>query len=85
MEVDPQALGTAAQRLDAVADLLHGTLITHLSGLQFDADAGVRGAVEQLVADVARWQQAARDTAAALRACAERFLDLDARATEALR
>lgn len=83
--VDPQALRAASQRLDVVADLLQGVLASHLYGLRFDADAGVRSALDELVADVARWQRAARDTAAALRAAAQHYLDADVQAAGSLR
>jgi hypothetical protein len=83
--VDPQALGAAAQRLDAAADLLHAALAGYLGSLRFDADSGVRYAVDQLVTDIARWRRAALDTAAALRAGAQRYIDTEAQAARALR
>ncbi len=83
--VDPQALHAAAQRLDAAADLLHGAITAHLRTLRFDADSGLRSAVDQLVADVAQWQRATAETAAALRISAERYTDAEARASQALR
>lgn len=83
--VDPLALRTAAGHLDAAADLLHAALDGHLWALQFDGDAGVRAAVDQLVRDVARWQQALRETAVALRTSAGRYTDTEARAAESLR
>ncbi|MCW1959327.1 MAG: type VII secretion target [Mycobacterium sp.] len=83
--VDPQALRRAAHRLDAAADLLHGVLTVHLGALRFDADAGVRAAVDRLVGDIGRWQRAARETAASLRTSAEHFIDSENRAAQALR
>lgn len=83
--VDPEALQAAAQRLDAVADLLAGVLACHLHGLRFDGDVGVRSALDDLVAAVERWQRTARDTATALRAGAQHYLDADAQAAESLR
>ena len=82
--VDPQAVRIAAQRLDAVADLLTGVVSGRLGALHV-ADAGVRAAVDELVADVGRWQDAVRETAAALRSTADRFIDAEARAVQALR
>jgi len=93
--VDVDALRVAAQRLDAAADQLQSALSGHLGGLQFDAavaglrhvaaGGAVRAAVDQLLADVALWQHAARETAAALRAGADRYTETEARAVEALR
>jgi hypothetical protein len=83
--VDPQALHSAAQRLDAVADLLHGALAGYLGALRFDADPGLRCAVDQLVTDVTQWRRAALETAAALRTSAERYVDTETQASRALR
>ena len=91
--MNPSALRAAAQRLDAAADLLQGALGSYLRALHFDylralhadADAGVRSALDHLVADVAHWQQTARETAAVLRIGAERYADAEARAAQALR
>ena len=57
--VDPQALPIAAARFDAAADMLLTALRTHLAGVRSHP------AVEELVAEVARWESAARDVAAA--------------------
>ena len=84
-EVDPSALLAAAQRLDAAADLLHGALTGHLRVLHFDADAGVRSALDHLIADVAQWRTGARETATALRSCAARYVEAEAQAAQALR
>jgi hypothetical protein len=83
--VDPHALWAAAQRLDDAADLLHGALTVHLRPLRSAADAGVGAAVQRLVADVELWQQAARETALAIRTAADRYTDTEAQAAEALR
>lgn len=89
--MNPSALRAAAQRLDAAADLLQGALDSYLRALHFDylralhADAGVRSALDHLVADIAHWQQTARETAAVLRIGAERYTDAEARAAQALR
>lgn len=83
--VDPQALQAAAQRLDAAADLLHGALTRYLGALRFDADPGVRCALDQLLTDVTQWRRAALETAAALRTSAERYIDTDTQASRELR
>lgn len=83
--VDPQALLLAAQRLDVAAELLQGALRTHWGALQFGAGGLVRNSIDELVADVLRWQRAAEGTAVALRTAAHRHLDVEARAVEALR
>ena len=83
--VDPQALRSAAHRLDAAAELLRAALSGYLRALRFDADAGMRAAVDQLVDDVAWWQRAARETAVALRTSADHFIDTETRAAQALR
>lgn len=81
--VDPHALQVAAQRLDAAADILSIELATHLRGLH--CHAALRGALDQLVADVAQWELAARALAAALRTGAQRYTENEAHATEVLR
>ena len=80
--VDPLALPIAAARFDAAADILLAALRTHLAQL-----AGVRShpAVEELVAEVARWEAAARDVAAALRTAADRYTETEAHGAAALR
>ena len=83
--VDPAALQSAAQRLDAAADLLHGALTIHLGGLCSDDGAGIRTALDQLAADVALWRRAATETATALRAAARRYTEAEAQAAQALR
>jgi hypothetical protein len=93
--VDPAALQAAAQRLDTTADIMLGTLRTRLVGLQFDgavagrahgrAGDAVRMGVDTVVADLARWAAAARETSAALRAGAQGYSDAESRAQGALR
>lgn len=77
--VDPLALPIAAARFDAAADVLLTTLRTHLAGPQSHP------AVEELVAEVVRWESTAREIAAALRAAADRYSESEARGAAALR
>jgi hypothetical protein len=93
--VDPAALQAAAQRLDTAADIVLGTLRTRLADLQFDgavagrahgrAGDAVRTGVDTVVAGLARWAAAARETSAALRAGAQGYSDAESRAQSALR
>lgn len=93
--VDPAALRAAAQRMDAVADIVDSILAANLCGLRFDAavagrdnaavGGAVRGVLDRLVADMTRWAVAARETSAALRAGADRFSDAESRAVANLR
>ena len=83
--VDPAALQSAAQRLDAAAELLHGVLTTHLGGLCSDDDTGIRAALDQLTADVALWRRAATETATALRTAAQRYTETETEAAQVLR
>lgn len=80
--MDPEALPVAAARFDAAADILLTALRTHLAQL---AGSRAHPAVEQLVAEVARWESAARDVAAALRDVADRYTESEARGAAALR
>jgi hypothetical protein len=80
--VDPQALPIAAARFDAAADILLTALRTHLAQL---ARSRSHPAVEELVSEVARWESAARDVAAALRTAADRYAESEARGAAALR
>ena len=78
--VDPEALRLAAQRLDTTADLLDA-VIDGLAG-----GAGPRrGALDQIVADIALWRRCARDGAVGLRTVAERHVEQDNAGAEALR
>jgi len=83
--VNPHALLSAAQHLDAAADHLRAALDLHLRFLHLDGPAGVRGALQRLVADVDTWRQAAGETASALRSAADRYTAAEDRATAALR
>lgn len=77
--VDPYALRLAAQRLDAAADLLSGVAGGPLAG------PNAPDALSRLLADLARWQQAARQTAAVLRLGADRYTDAEDLAVRKLR
>lgn len=77
--VDPAALRTAAQRLDAAADILAGTLSTHLRGLHPGDGVG------RIITDVAQWSRAARDAADTLRFGADRYSAGESAAAAALR
>ena len=80
--MDPQALPLAAARFDAAAEILLTALRTHLAHL---AESRSHPAVAELVSEVARWESAARDVAAALRAAADRYTESEARGAAALR
>lgn len=77
--VDPLALPIAAARFDAAADILLAALRTHLAGVRSHP------AVEDLVAEVTRWEAAARDVAAALRTAAGRYTESEAHGAAELR
>ncbi len=77
--VDPLALPIAAARLDAAADMLNAARRIHLAGLRS------RGPIDELIAAVARWESAVREVATALRAAADRYIESETRAAEALR
>lgn len=79
VSVDPAALRMAAQRLEAAAEVLAGTLATHLRGLHTGDAVGL------LVADVGQWVLAARETADALHNGADRYCAGEAAAVSALR
>lgn len=90
--VDVAALRSVADEYQTVAELLDGTLRTHLSGLTFDgASAGrayvargdaVRDGVEHVVHQVRQWSRACREIAAVLRVSANQYAAADARAGE---
>ena len=80
ISVDPAVLRIAAQRLDTAADILAGTLGTHLREVQSGG-----AAVGQLIADVGQWTHAAREAAGALRLGADRFCAGESAAVTALR
>jgi hypothetical protein len=80
ISVDLAALRTASQRLDTTADILAGTLGTHLRDVRSGSPV-----IGQLIADVGQWTNAARETAAALRHGADRYCDGETAAVAALR
>lgn len=80
ISVDLAALRTAAQRVDSAADILAGTLGTHLRDLQSGGTA-----VGDLVAEIGQWTRAAREVAAALRHSVDRYCDQDSAGATALR
>ena len=87
--VDVAAVLGAARQYEAVANIVDNAIRTHLAGLRFDgAVAGVRHtargeALRDAVVDVAdrlqQWARSATEIAAELRACAHRYVDVDAR------
>ena len=90
--LDPATVNSAAQCLDAAADLV---LDAANLRLQFDgASAGrshaaaggaVRTAVESVVADLRRWALTTREVASALRIAADYHATADAEAATVLR
>ena len=87
--VDVAAVLDAARQYDAAADIVDTAIRTHLTGLRFDgAVAGrihtaqgdaLRIAVDDVVDRLHQWARAATEIAAELRACADRYVDVDAR------
>lgn len=85
--VDCVALRGAAQRFDAAAQVLDGTVVTRLG---FDArvagrshtahGAAVHAALGGLAAGVVQWSRATAEVAAALRVAADRYGDAESRA-----
>jgi hypothetical protein len=82
--VDLHALRAAARQLDTAADLLDSTLAGHLGALRCGGGR-LRDGLDQLSDDVAAWRRAARETAHALRAGADRYAEHEADAAAALR
>lgn len=90
--VDPAALIDVAGRYDAVADLVDTAVRVHLSALSFDGavagrahgsqGAGLRRAVDDVVASLGDWSRAATRIAAALRDTAARYAETEARAAQ---
>ncbi len=86
--VDVAAVLDAARQYDVAADIVDTAIRTHLTGLRFDgAVAGrihtaqgdaVRIAVENVVDRLHQWARAATEIGAELRACADRYVDVDA-------
>ncbi len=88
--VDAAAVRTVANRFDDVAQLLDGAIRTHFCRLAFDgAIAGrayvghgdaLRLALNRLTGELAQWERATVEVAAALRASADRYGEADLRA-----
>lgn len=87
MRFDSSGVRRVADQLAASADLLDRAVADHLARLSFSgALAGrahtgrgdaLRAELERLTAQVAQWSHAAVETAAALRAGAERYADAE--------
>jgi hypothetical protein len=87
MRFDSSGVHRVADQLGAAAELLDRAVGDHLARLAFGgASAGrahtargdaLRVQLERLTAEVAQWSRAAADTAAALRAGAERYADAE--------
>lgn len=90
--IDVAALAGIAARYDDAADLIDAAVRTHLSALSFDgASAGraygahgdaLRAALDEVGSALSDWSRAASAIAAGLRACAERYVEADARAAD---
>ena len=84
----------AARQYDAAADIVDTAIRMHLTGLRFDgAVAGrmhtargdaLRLAVDDVVDRLRLWSRAATEIAAELRACADRYADVDVRGARRL-
>lgn len=87
MRFDSSAVHGIADQLSAAAELIDGAVGNHLARLTFGgATAGrayiargdaLRVQLERLTAEVGQWSRAAVETAAALRAGADRYADAD--------
>jgi hypothetical protein len=87
MELDSAGVHRVADQLGAAAELLDRAVGDHLARLAFGgASAGrahtargdaLRVQLERLTAEVTQWSRAATDTAAALRAGADRYADAE--------
>jgi Excreted virulence factor EspC, type VII ESX diderm len=87
--VDVVAVLGAARQYDTAADIVDTALRTHLTGLRFDGAAAgrmhtargdtLRSAVDDVVARLHSWSRAATEIAAELRACADRYVEAEAR------
>lgn len=87
--VDVGALLDAAGRCDAIADVVDGLARGALNRLVFDGAVagrdhvvggnGVRRAVDDVVDQTSSWARAMRETANALRASGDRYVEVDAR------
>ena len=79
----------AARQYDAAAEIVDTGIRTHLTGLRFDgAVAGrmhtahgdaLRIAIDDMVDRLHEWARESTEIAAELRACADRYVDVDAR------
>jgi len=77
----------AARQYDAAADIVDTAIRTHLTGLRFDGAAAgrmhtahgdaLRLAVDDVVARLRQWSRAATEIAVELRACVDRYVDID--------
>jgi hypothetical protein len=92
--VDVATVLDAARQYDAAADIVDTAIRTHLTGLRFDgALAGrmhtangdaLRRAIDDVVDRLHQWARAATEIAAELRACADRYVDVDIRGARRL-
>jgi hypothetical protein len=92
--VDVAAVLDAARHYDAAADIVDTAIRMHLTGLRFDgAVAGrihtahgdaLRIAVDDVVERLRQWSRAATEIAVELRACADRYVHVDARGARRL-
>jgi hypothetical protein len=87
MRFDAAGVHTVADQLGATAEILDRAVGDHLARLAFGAaGAGrahtargdaLRAQLDRLTAEVTQWSRAAVETAAALRAGADRYADAD--------
>lgn len=89
---DVAAVLDIARQYDMASDIVDAAVRTHLTGLRFDgAVAGrmhvahgdaVRLALDDVAHRLQQWARAAAEIAAELRACADRYVDADARGAQ---
>ena len=87
MRFDSSAVHRIADQLGAAAELIDGAVGNHLAQLAFGGTSAgrshtargdaLRVQLERLAAEVGQWSRAAVETAAALRAGADRYADAD--------
>ena len=87
--IDVAAVLGVARQYDAAADIVDTAIRTHLTGLRFDGAAAgrmhtahgdaLRLAIDDMVDRLHEWTRAATEIAAELRACADRYVDVDFR------
>ncbi|MCI4676937.1 type VII secretion target [Candidatus Mycolicibacterium alkanivorans] len=92
--VDTAAVRAAAQRFDAVAQILDSALRNHLGEPAFGGSKAGRAhtargeavgmALRRIGAELAQWSRAAEEIGAALRAGADRYADAEWRAAAVL-